>query len=62
MGKSDKKVVLITGGAMGQGQTHAVEFAKKGYACVLLDMLDPSDERFAKTIQLVKDELSLIHI
>lgn len=56
MDKSDKKVVLITGGAMGQGQTHAVEFAKKGYACVLLDMLDPSDEHFAKTIQLVKDE------
>lgn len=56
MDTSDKKVVLITGGAMGQGQTHAVEFAKKGYACVLLDMLDPSDERFAKTIQLVKDE------
>lgn len=58
MDKSDKKVVLITGGAMGQGQTHAVEFAKKGYACVLLDMLDPSDERFAKTIQLVKDEVA----
>lgn len=56
MDTSDKKVVLITGGAMGQGQTHAVEFAKKGYACVLLDMLDPSDERFAKTIQLVKGE------
>ena len=56
MDTSDKKVVLITGGAMGQGQTHAVEFAKKGYACVLLDMLDPSDECFAKTIQLVKDE------
>ena len=56
MNASDKKVVLITGGAMGQGQTHAVEFAKKGYACVLLDMLDPSDERFSKTIQLVKDE------
>lgn len=29
MDTSDKKVVLITGGAMGQGQTHAVEFAKK---------------------------------
>ena len=26
MDTSDKKVVLITGGAMGQGQTHAVEF------------------------------------
>ena len=56
MAKSDKKVVLITGGAMGQGRTHAVEFAKKGYICVLLDMLDPRDERFAETIQLVENE------
>ena len=53
---SDKKTVLITGGAMGQGRTHAVEFAKKGYDCILLDMLDPTDERFAETIELVKNE------
>lgn len=52
----DKKVVLITGGAMGQGRTHAVEFAKKGYATVLLDMLDPSDERFAETVAMVEAE------
>lgn len=52
---SDKKVVLITGGAMGQGRTHAVEFAKIGYDCVLLDMLDPTDERFAETVKLVEE-------
>ena len=53
---SDKKTVLITGGAMGQGRTHAVEFAKKGYDCILLDMLDPTDERFAETIKLAQSE------
>lgn len=53
---NDKKVVLITGGAMGQGRTHAIEFAKLGYDCVLLDMLDPTDERFAETIKLVEAE------
>lgn len=53
---SDKKTVLITGGAMGQGRTHAVEFAKVGYDCILLDMLDPSDERFAETIKMVEAE------
>lgn len=52
---ADKKTVLITGGAMGQGRTHAVEFAKRGYDCVLLDMLDPADERFAETVGLVED-------
>lgn len=51
---NDRKVVLITGGAMGQGRTHAVEFAKLGYDCALLDMLDPSDERFAETIAQVQ--------
>ena len=52
----DKKVVLITGGAMGQGRTHAVEFAKKGYVTVLLDMLDPEDPRFAETVAMVEAE------
>jgi NAD(P)-dependent dehydrogenase (short-subunit alcohol dehydrogenase family) len=47
---TDKKVMLVTGGAMGQGAMHAIEFAKIGYDCVLLDMQDPSDERFAATI------------
>lgn len=51
---SDKKTVLITGGAMGQGSTHAVEFAKRGYDCILLDMLDPTDKRFAETIRNVE--------
>ena len=34
-----KKVVLITGGAMGQGRAHAVKFAENGFNVVLADML-----------------------
>ena len=52
---SDKKTVLITGGAMGQGRTHAVAFAKEGYDCILLDMLDPTAERFAETVRMVEE-------
>ena len=58
---TDKKVVLITGGAMGQGAMHAVEFAKVGYDCVLLDMLDPTDERFAATVAEVEGILKIIN-
>ena len=36
-----KKVVLITGGAMGQGRAHAVKYAENGFNVVLADMLDP---------------------
>lgn len=52
---SNNKVVLITGGAMGQGRTHAVAFAKIGYNVVLLDMLDPEDARFAETVRLAEE-------
>mgnify|MGYP000615748012 CR=1 FL=1 len=41
----EKKVVLITGGAMGQGRAHAVKYAENGFNVVLADMLDPEDER-----------------
>ena len=55
MAKSSKKVVLITGGAMGQGRTHAVAFAKAGFDIVLIDMLEPENEIFKETIELVRD-------
>ncbi len=53
MAKSSKQVVLITGGAMGQGRTHAVAFAKAGFDVVLIDMLEPENEIFKETIDLV---------
>lgn len=55
MAKSSKQVVLITGGAMGQGRTHAVAFAKAGFDVVLIDMLEPENEIFKETIELVRD-------
>lgn len=56
MTTSSKKVVLITGGAMGQGRTHAAAFAKTGYNVVLLDMLEPTAPVFAETIALAEAE------
>ena len=46
----EKKVVLITGGAMGQGRAHAYKYAENGFNVVLADMLDPSHEAFKETI------------
>lgn len=37
MGRFDDKVVFITGGARGQGRSHAVRFAEEGANVVLLD-------------------------
>ena len=36
----DGKVALVTGGARGQGRSHAVNLAKRGADVVLLDILD----------------------
>ena len=46
----EKKVVLITGGAMGQGRAHAYKYAENGFNVVLADMLNPSHEAFKETI------------
>lgn len=38
MGRFDGKVVFITGGARGQGRSHALEFAKEGADIVVTDI------------------------
>ena len=43
MGKLDGKVALITGGARGQGRSHAVTFAREGADIVVLDLCDQID-------------------
>ena len=48
---NDKKVVLITGGAMGQGRGHAYKYAENNFDVVLGDMLEPENESFQETIQ-----------
>lgn len=40
MGKLDGKVVVITGGARGQGRSHAVTFAREGADVVVCDIAD----------------------
>lgn len=47
----DKKVVLITGGAMGQGRAHAYKYAENGFDVVLADMLDPKHDAYKETIK-----------
>ena len=48
---NNKKVVLITGGAMGQGRGHAYKYAKNNFDVVLADMLEPENEHFQETIK-----------
>ena len=50
----DRKVVLITGGAMGQGKSHALKFAENGFDVVLADMQDPEGEVFKQTVAEIK--------
>ena len=50
----ERKVVLITGGAMGQGKAHALKFAENGFDVVLADMQDPDGEVFRATVQEIE--------
>ena len=46
----ERKVVLITGGAMGQGRAHAYKYAENGFDVVLADMQEPTNDAFKETI------------
>ena len=50
----ERKVVLITGGAMGQEKAHALKFAENGFDVVLADMQDPDGEVFRATVQEIE--------
>jgi SDR family mycofactocin-dependent oxidoreductase len=43
MGKLDGKVALITGGARGQGRSHAVTFAREGADIIVCDLVSQID-------------------
>ena len=47
----EKKTVLITGGAMGQGRAHACKYAENGFNVILADMLGPEQDAFQETIR-----------
>jgi NAD(P)-dependent dehydrogenase (short-subunit alcohol dehydrogenase family) len=65
MGEFDGKVVLITGGARGQGRSHAVALAREGASVALLDIANgeithpparvASAEDLAETARLVEE-------
>ncbi|MGW6332980.1 mycofactocin-coupled SDR family oxidoreductase [Nocardia rhamnosiphila] len=44
MGRMDGKVALITGGARGQGRSHALTLAREGAAVVVTDICEPIPE------------------
>jgi NAD(P)-dependent dehydrogenase (short-subunit alcohol dehydrogenase family) len=64
MGEFDGKVVLITGGARGQGRSHAVALAREGASVALLDIANgemthpparvASAQDLAETVRLVE--------
>ncbi|WP_433191806.1 mycofactocin-coupled SDR family oxidoreductase [Nocardia sp. CA-107356] len=64
MGKLDDKVALITGGARGQGRSHAVTLSAEGADIVLCDIAEPigsvpyplsSEDDLAETVKLVEE-------
>ena len=64
MGKLDGKVALITGGARGQGRSHALTFAREGAEIIICDVADQlpnapyplaSTEDLAETARMVED-------
>jgi NAD(P)-dependent dehydrogenase (short-subunit alcohol dehydrogenase family) len=64
MGDFDRKIVLITGGARGQGRSHAVALAREGASVALLDIANgelthpparvASADDLAETVSLVE--------
>lgn len=65
MGKLDGKVAFITGGARGQGRSHAMTLARAGAHIVMMDNLQVdvpfqpypggSAEQFAQTQKMLDD-------
>jgi SDR family mycofactocin-dependent oxidoreductase len=64
MGKLDGRVALITGGARGQGRSHALTFAREGASIVVCDIAEQvdtvpytmaNDDQLAETAKLVEE-------
>lgn len=64
MGKIEGKVAVITGGARGQGRSHAVTLAREGADIVICDIVEqlrtvpypmPRPEQLDETVRMVQD-------
>ncbi|MFV9502956.1 MAG: mycofactocin-coupled SDR family oxidoreductase [Oscillochloridaceae bacterium umkhey_bin13] len=64
MGKLDGKVALITGGARGQGRSHALTMAREGASIVICDVCEQlptvsmpmsNEAEMAETVRMVED-------
>jgi len=65
MGRLDGKVAIITGGARGQGRSHAVTFAREGASIVICDVAEQvegvpyplgTEDDMAETVRLVEEQ------
>ena len=62
MGRLDKKVALISGGARGQGATEAKRFAKEGAKVVFGDVLDEEGKKVEAEIRESGGEATYVHL
>jgi 3alpha(or 20beta)-hydroxysteroid dehydrogenase/cyclopentanol dehydrogenase len=62
MGRLDRKVALISGGARGQGATEAKLFAQEGAQVVFGDVLDDAGKRVEEDIRQAGGEATYIHL
>lgn len=51
----ERKTILITGGAQGQGRADAIKFAQNGFDVILGDVIDPAHETFRACVQELED-------
>jgi cyclopentanol dehydrogenase len=62
MGRLDGKVVLISGGARGQGATEARLFAREGARVVFGDILDDAGRQVEAEIRAAGGEATYVHL
>ncbi|MFG3110290.1 SDR family NAD(P)-dependent oxidoreductase [Streptomyces tendae] len=62
MGRVQDKVTIITGGARGQGESHARLFASEGASVLLTDMLDEVGETVAAELRKAGHDVHYMHL
>lgn len=62
MGRVQGKVTIITGGARGQGESHARLFAQEGASVLITDMLDELGEAVAAELRGSGHDVHYLHL